>query len=106
MPDFTLIGEVETGEASIDAARELRPDLVLMDVHLPGIDGPEATRRILAEAANAESRPIVFLLSTYEASDYDDELRACGANAYVAKAEFSAARLHAAWLAPTPDAAD
>ena len=44
---FQVIGESETGEASVEAARELHPDLVLMDVNLPGINGLEATRRIL-----------------------------------------------------------
>jgi DNA-binding NarL/FixJ family response regulator len=48
LPGFELIGESETGEASVQAAHQLQPDLVLMDIHLPGIDGPEATRRILA----------------------------------------------------------
>ena len=41
MPDFTLVGEAETGEDGVRAAAELRPDLVLMDVCLPGIDGVE-----------------------------------------------------------------
>jgi DNA-binding NarL/FixJ family response regulator len=44
---FEVAGEVTTGEAAVAAAQALRPDLILMDVHLPGIDGPEATRRIL-----------------------------------------------------------
>jgi DNA-binding NarL/FixJ family response regulator len=102
MPDFHVIGEVETGEASVEAARELRPDLVLMDVHLPGIDGAEAARRILAEASAARSRlPIVFLLSTYDAADYRVQSQTCGATAYLPKAEFSAASLQAAWAAAT-----
>jgi DNA-binding NarL/FixJ family response regulator len=104
MPDFELIGEVDTGEASVTAARELKPDLLLMDVHLPGIDGPEATRRILADEDHAESRPIVFLLSTYEASEYADRTAACGARAYLPKAEFGPSVLQAAWLAATTTA--
>jgi DNA-binding NarL/FixJ family response regulator len=99
MPDFELVGEVDTGEASVEAARELEPDLVLMDVHLPGIDGTEATRRILSEASSANGRPLVFLLSTYEASDYAVQTVACGAAAYLAKAEFGPLALQAAWLA-------
>src|SRR4051812_15963677 len=88
LPDFVLIGESDSGEASVEAARELQPDLVLMDIHLPGIDGPEATRRILAHVEQREAPPVVFLLSTYEAADYAVETLACGAAAYLPKAEF------------------
>src|SRR5262245_10482183 len=82
---FEVVGEAESGEAAVEAARALVPDLVLMDVHLPGIDGEEATRQILAAAAPrtgdaslladqaaaaAAAAPVVLLLSTYEAADY------------------------------------
>jgi two-component system invasion response regulator UvrY len=97
LPGFDVVAEVETGEASVEAARALRPDLVLMDVHLPGIDGLEATRRIL-EAENG-TRPVVLLLSTYEASDYARQAAACGAAAYLPKADFGPAALRAAWTA-------
>src|SRR5437588_10981043 len=59
---FEVVGEAETGEASVQMAATLEPDLVLMDVNLPGIDGLEATRRILDEA----TRVVILLLSTYE----------------------------------------
>jgi two-component system invasion response regulator UvrY len=102
LPEFELIGEAETGEASIEAARQLQPDLVLMDVHLPDIDGPEATRRILTDLVWPNAPPIVFLLSTYEASDYAAEILACGATAYLPKAEFGPAALRAAWQTARP----
>ena len=73
LPDFVLIGESESGEASVEAARQLQPDLVLMDIHLPGIDGAEA--------------------------DYAAATLACGASAYLPKAEFGPAALMAAWSA-------
>lgn len=94
---FVVVGEVDTGEAAVNAAREHRPDLVLMDVHLPGIDGPEASRRIRADSTGGP--PVVFLLSTYQRSEYADEtfLDGCGARAYLMKAEFGSARLSAAW---------
>ena len=69
---------VHSGEASVEAARQLQPDLVLMDIHLPGITGPEATRRILNDVAWPKPPPIIFLLSTYEAADYATETVACG----------------------------
>ena len=49
-PGFEVVGEVATGEASVETARALRPDLVLMDVNLPGIGGAEATRRVRTAA--------------------------------------------------------
>jgi DNA-binding NarL/FixJ family response regulator len=95
---FEVVGEVESGEASVDAARELRPDLVLMDVNLPGIDGLEATRRILSE-----SQPVVvLLLSTYEPEDYAPKAAECGAAAYIPKSEFMPDRLEEAWGAAHP----
>ena len=48
---FEVVGEVDSGEASLEAAAALAPHLVLMDVHLPGIDGLEATRRLAAMIA-------------------------------------------------------
>ncbi len=103
-PGFAMVGEAETGEASVAAADALGPDLVLMDVHLPGIDGLEASRRILS--AVSSPRPVIFLLSTYDVFDYPDEPAACGAMAYLMKAEFGSERLAAAWAAanaPAPD---
>jgi DNA-binding NarL/FixJ family response regulator len=104
LPGFDLVGEADTGEASVEVARHLRPDLVLMDIHLSGIDGTEATRRILAEAAQASKRPVVFLLSTYDAADYAAQTVACGASAYLAKADFGPTALEAAWHAANADA--
>ena len=90
---FEVVGEAETGEASVELARELRPDLVLMDVNLPGIDGLEATRQILRE-----SQPVVvLLLSTYETAEYGPKAAECGASAYIPKSEFLPDRLAEAW---------
>jgi DNA-binding NarL/FixJ family response regulator len=93
---FEVAGEAETGEASIEVARVLRPDLVLMDVRLPGIDGLEATRRILA-AGNGH--PVVFLLSTYEPADYAAWVEECGAALSLSKGEFGPDALASAWAA-------
>jgi DNA-binding NarL/FixJ family response regulator len=99
LPGFEVVGEAESGEASVEAARVLRPDLVLMDLHLPGIDGAEATRRILGQAPAAARRPVVCLLSTYEPADYAARTAACGAAGYLPKADFGPTTLRAAWLA-------
>jgi DNA-binding NarL/FixJ family response regulator len=91
---FEVVGEAETGEASVEMARELSPDLVLMDVNLPGINGLDATRQILAERAEPV---IVLLLSTYEEEEYAPRAAECGAAAYIPKAVFGPDRLEAAW---------
>lgn len=94
---FEVAGEVESGEESVEAARELAPDLVLMDVNLPGIDGLEATRRILA----GDPPPLVLLLSTYEEEEYAPRAAECGAAAYIPKAVFGPDRLEEAWQTAT-----
>lgn len=95
---FDVVGEVETGEASVEAARDLDPDLVLMDVNLPGINGLDATRRILEETGH---RVVVLLLSTYEEAEYAPRAAECGAAAYIPKSAFGPDRLADAWDAAT-----
>jgi DNA-binding NarL/FixJ family response regulator len=93
---FEVVGEAETGEDSVRMAAELSPDLVLMDVNLPGINGLEATRQILADHAN---RSIVLLLSTYEEEEYAPRAVEAGAAAYIPKSVFGPDRLEDAWAA-------
>ena len=88
---FVVVGAAASGEESLTAAAQLRPELVLMDVNLPGIDGIEATRRLSA----SPDAPVVLLLSTYDEDDFD--AHGCGAAAYVAKAALGPDRLAAAW---------
>lgn len=101
-PGFVVAGEAHTGEAAVATTREKMPDLVLMDVHLPGIDGIEACRRILA--ASGGKRPVIFLLSTYDAAEYMDAPTECGAAVYLTKSEFGSERLATAWTAATASA--
>ncbi len=90
---FEVVGEAETGEEGVDLAATLTPDLVLMDVNLPGIDGIEATRRILGGSPS----PVVLLLSTYEEDEYGPRAAECGASAYIPKSVFAPDRLEEAW---------
>jgi DNA-binding NarL/FixJ family response regulator len=94
---FEAVGEAETGEDGVRLARELNPDLVLMDVNLPGINGLEATRQILSST----DRVVILLLSTYEADENAPRAAECGAAAYIPKSEFSPDRLEEAWSAAT-----
>jgi DNA-binding NarL/FixJ family response regulator len=91
---FRLIGEAETGLQSVELAATLRPDLVLMDVNLPDIDGFEATRRI-REATQCP--PIVVMLSTYEAVDYGERAIDAGAASFLSKSMFTPEELQRVW---------
>lgn len=99
---FEVAGEAETGEQSVAMARSIEPDLVLMDVNLPGINGLDATRQILGDRGDAV---VVLLLSTYEEDEYAPRAAECGAAAYIPKAVFGPDRLEAAWAAATGSAA-
>jgi len=96
---FEVVGEAETGESSVEMARELVPDLVLMDVNLPGINGLDATRQILTDRSDSV---VVLLLSTYEEEEYAPRAAECGAAAYIPKAVFGPDRLESAWAAASP----
>lgn len=91
---FEVVGEAESGEASLDAVRALKPDLVLMDVNLPGMDGLAATKKILSESPG---QVIVLVLSTYEADEYGPRAAEAGASAYITKSQFGPEQLEDAW---------
>jgi DNA-binding NarL/FixJ family response regulator len=80
--DVDVVGEAATGEQAVELALELGPDVVLMDLRMPGIDGDEATARI--HAARQEVR--VLILTTYETDDSILTAIAAGASGYLLKA--------------------
>jgi DNA-binding NarL/FixJ family response regulator len=94
---FVVVGQASSGEESLELVRDLQPDLVLMDVNLPGIDGLEATRRLVA----GEHPPVVLLLSTYDDDAGEQFTAESGAIGYVTKSAFGPDRLTAAWLTAT-----
>ena len=86
---YDVIGEEADGESGVGAAASLSPDVVLLDVHLPGIDGFETASRIRA-AGNGTA---VILTSSRDASDFGPLVAASGARGFVAKGELSGAAL-------------
>jgi len=80
---LVLVGEAGSGEQAVDLADELAPDLIVMDVRLPGIDGTEACRRILRARPGVR----VVLVSTYERADLPG-VDGCGAARFVRKQDF------------------
>lgn len=99
---FEVVGDSDTGEDGVAAAAKLKPDLVLMDVNLPGINGLEATRQILRDSKAV----VVVLLSTYEEEEYGSKVGESGASAYIAKSRFDPDRLAEAWAAASSNGID
>lgn len=81
--DLAVAGEAADGLAAVEMARRERPDVILMDVRMPGIDGIEATRRIVADASLAETRVIV--LTTFELDEYVFDALRYGASGFLIK---------------------
>ena len=90
---FEVVGEAENGEQAIQLAAQLNPDLVLMDVQMPGIDGLEATRRIGA----LDDPPHVLVMSTHESGNYEEPALAAGATAFLPKSAFGMEELEEFW---------
>jgi len=81
--DIEVVGEAGDGAAAVDLARSTRPDVVLMDIRMPVLDGLEATRRIVADELLAGVR--VLVLTTFELDEYVFEALAAGASGFLLK---------------------
>ena len=99
-PGFELLAEAISGEQAVALARSLEPDLILMDIRMPGIGGIEATRRITASGPGT----VVVLVSSYPEHDLPADARSCGAAAYVPKDGFGRRVLEEVWNDPRPSA--
>ncbi|HEV2415864.1 MAG TPA: response regulator [Candidatus Dormibacteraeota bacterium] len=86
-----VVGEAETGKEALTKARRLKPDIVLLDIQLPDVDGLAVSASLTSDATS----PVVVLVSTRGASDYGPRLDGCGALGFIAKADLTAESLRA-----------
>ncbi|HWI23146.1 MAG TPA: response regulator transcription factor [Baekduia sp.] len=93
MSDFEVVGETDSGEGAVDAVDQLHPDLVLLDIRMPGIGGIESARRINA----SHPRTVVVLISIEDHSDVSEQALHCGAAAMLRKQDFGPAAVRRLW---------
>ena len=91
--DFVMAGQYATGESAIELLRNDSTGIVLMDIHMPGMGGIEATRQIRA----AHPELMVLLMSTYDVEDLPTGAADCGATAYLHKEHLSPDLLNRLW---------
>jgi DNA-binding NarL/FixJ family response regulator len=89
---FEVVGEAEDGRSALDAVEKLRPDLVLLDVQLPDMDGFTVIHELYRRESDA---PKIVLTSSHDESDFGPIVARCGAAAFVPKGELSGAALRA-----------
>ena len=90
---FEVVGEATSGEEALALVERLRPNLVLMDIRMPGMGGIAATRLLAARRPQTTT----ILLSTYAVADLPPQALTCGAAGYVPKAEFGPRALRTAY---------
>ena len=79
--DLEVVGEAEDGDEAVSLARELRPDVVLMDIRMPSVDGIEATRRLIRDG----DAPRILMLTTFDLDEYVYEAMKAGASGFLLK---------------------
>jgi DNA-binding NarL/FixJ family response regulator len=83
-PDLLVVGQAASGADAVSQARQLKPDVILMDVRMPVMDGLQATRQILDAGPDAH-RPRVLILTTFDLDDYVYEALRAGASGFLLK---------------------
>jgi DNA-binding NarL/FixJ family response regulator len=100
-PDISVLGEAANGEQAVDSTRRLRPDVVLMDIQMPDVDGLQATRRITDDG---ELRSRVLILTTFERDEYVFGALQAGASGFLLKNAPPEQLLHAVRVVAAGDA--
>jgi DNA-binding NarL/FixJ family response regulator len=83
MPGIEVVGEANSGRAALEMAARLRPELVLMDLAMPGIDGRELTRRLSVRPG----APKVIMMTLYDLTEYRDAAQAAGVHGFLDKSD-------------------
>jgi DNA-binding NarL/FixJ family response regulator len=85
-PDLEVVGEAASGSEALEVAGRRRPDVVLIDVQMPGMDGLETTRRLVAaRGSEPDARPRVIILTTFDLDEYVFEALRAGASGFLLK---------------------
>jgi DNA-binding NarL/FixJ family response regulator len=99
-PDLEVVGEAADGREAVEAARTLRPDVMLMDIRMPGGDGIEATRTLMRDGSTAR----VLILTTFDLDEYVYEALRAGASGFLLKDAGADELLHAVRVIAAGDA--